>query len=155
LSIFASRYKPFVLMGVIGKEIALPKSMVRPVLRGLLILGLGCFVWLSSVPARADDVPVFLPLSYHVTGALLIVGDNACAGLACTETVAFSFDLGYFGAPGLYIPYYKNLLANGSGALGSFTNSGAGPFFVDAEMNHIGFDDTAGDEIDIHLSQFE
>jgi len=124
-------------------------------LRAVSVFALGCFVWLSATPVRADGLPIFLPPSYTVSGALLIVGDNACAGLPCTETVAFSFDFGYqFLGTNFYLPYVAHLLANGSGALGSFTNSNAGPLFVDPEMNHIGFGDTAGDEIDIHLSEF-
>ena len=124
-------------------------------LRAVSVFALGCFVWLSAAPVRADGLPIFLPPSYTVSGALLIVGDNACSGLPCTETVAFSFDFGYqFLGKNFFVPYVAHLLANGSGALGSFTNSNAGPLFVDPEMNHIGFGDTAGDEIDIHLSEF-
>jgi hypothetical protein len=64
-------------------------------LRVLVLLVLGCFVWLSAIPACADGLPLLLPPAYNVSGALVIVGENACAGLPCTETIAFSFHFGY------------------------------------------------------------
>ena len=64
-------------------------------------LVLVCFVWFSTQPARADGLPPPLPHAYNVSGALLLVGNNVCAGLPCTETIAFSFDLGYQFKPDL------------------------------------------------------
>ena len=92
------------------------------------VLALVCFVWLSATPARADTL---LPPAYDVTGALLIVGNNVCSGLPCTETVSFSFDLGYLEyLPGLFKPYIVNVVADWSGAL-AFTESSAGPIPAD------------------------
>jgi hypothetical protein len=136
--------------------------------RVLPFLALGCFVWLSAIPARADGLPFLLPPAYSVSGALLIVGeDNACGGLPCTETVAFSFDVGYqFLDSNLYRAYATNMVDSWSGALGSFTKSQAGPIFPGivtgvtgvcagggGDANFLAFGDPAGDEIDIHLCQ--
>ena len=133
-------------------------------------LVLVCFVWLSSsLPARADGLPPPLPPAYSVTGALLLAGNDVCAGLPCTETIAFSFDLGYQFQPGLnlYEPYVVNLVDTWSGALGSFTQSTAGRHFLGdptinpgggggcfgLDSNFIGLFNRSGDEIDIHLCQ--
>jgi hypothetical protein len=101
--------------------------------RAFLLLALCCLACLSAVSTRADSFPppVFLPPSYQVSGALLIVGNDVCSGLPCTETIAFSFDFGYAtfsGEPG-YFPYVSNLLATGTGAL-PFTDSFTGPGFL-------------------------
>ncbi len=99
----------------------------------LLSVALGCLVWLSAIPARADYVPPPLPPplppSYQVTGALLIVGNPVCSGLPCTETYAFSFDVGYQFVPvfNYYEAYFTDLQVSGSGDLGSFTGSDPGP----------------------------
>ena len=109
--------------------------MVR--FRVLPFLALGCFVWISAIPARADGLPPPLPPEWNVSGALLLVGNNVCAGLPCTETIAFSFDAGYQflpeGVPGfsnVYELYFSNLVETGSGALGSFTKNSPGPQFL-------------------------
>lgn len=111
------------------------RAIKLPFLRAVLSVALGCFVWLSAASARADGIfpppPVFLPPTYDVSGALLIVGNDACSGLPCTETIAFSFDYGYAtfsGEPGYYA-YVSNLLATGSGAL-PFAENFVGPGFL-------------------------
>ena len=124
-------------------------------LRLVLSLALGCFVWLSAVPARGDGLPpppVVLPPAYDVTGTLTIVGNPVCGGLPCTETIAFSFDFGYqfFPAFPTYVAYFSNLLANGSGAVGSFTYSVAGPQGFGGENNFLPFLDSAGDGFQIY-----
>jgi hypothetical protein len=134
-----------------------------------LSLVLVCFVWFSTQPARADGLPPPLPPAYNVSGALLLVGNNVCAGLPCTETIAFSFDLGYQLKPdlNLYEPYVVHLVDTWSGALGSFTQSTPGLHFLSdpiippgsgggcfgADSNFIGLFNPSGDEIDIHLCQ--
>lgn len=122
------------------------------------LLALGCFVWLSTAPVRADQIPtppVVLPPGWDVSGTLSIVGNNACSGLPCTETVAFSFDLGYEFFPDVntYEAYIANVVNNWSGALGSFSTTNTGPERVNASQNIFGFFEPAGDEIDINIVQ--
>jgi hypothetical protein len=106
-----------------------------------------------SVSARADEV-------YAVSGALTLVGNNACAG-PCTETVNFSFDLDYqycgsaigcLGWP--YGAYYSNFVDSGSGALGSFTGSFAGPAYFRLSGGDNGYlaAGSPGGEIDIYAN---
>jgi hypothetical protein len=112
---------------------------------------------ICSVPAMADGLPAPLPPEWNVTGALLLVGNDVCAGLPCTESVAFSFDLGYqpLGFGFGYEAYFTNFRDSGSGALGTFTEQGgSGESFVNAERNHIGLGLPVGTEIDLHLSVF-
>jgi hypothetical protein len=117
------------------------------------LLALGCFVWLSTTPVRADQI-VLAP-AWDVSGTLSIVGNNACSGLPCTETVAFSFDLGYEFFPDVntYEAYIANVTENWSGDLGSFHVTTTGPQRVNASQNIFGFADPADDEIDINIIQ--
>jgi hypothetical protein len=112
--------------------------------RLLFSVALGWFVWLSAIPARADGLPPPLPPEWNVSGALLLVGNNVCAGLPCTETVAFSFDVGYQFLPNFnaYEAYLTDLVGSGSGALGSFIQSDVGPFFLGNPI--FPFNDPAG-----------
>src|SRR5260221_6255522 len=94
------------------------------ILRFLMPLGMLCLILPA---ARADSYNVVD--QYNVTGALTIVGNNACPPLpACAETIVFSFQIGVVqltdaidnqlligGATG-YFPY----LIPGSGSLQSF-----------------------------------
>ncbi|HEY6442157.1 MAG TPA: PEP-CTERM sorting domain-containing protein [Candidatus Acidoferrales bacterium] len=96
---------------------------------------------LCALPASADSV-------YNISGAFTIVGNNACGGPPCVETLAFSFDLEYE-SPG---PPYRPVVLPGAsvtslGPLASFSlNSGyVDPFFI-------AFTNTAGDEIDLDAS---
>lgn len=143
-------------------------------LRVLLSLALGSFVWLSATPARADGLPPPLPPAWDVTGALLLVGNNVCGGLPCTETIAFSFDAGYQFLPAynVYELYFSNLVQTGSGALGSFTDNTPGPQFLSntpfypqypstlvpgacfgKDFNYIVFGYPVGAEIDLQVCQ--
>jgi hypothetical protein len=131
---------------------------LRLLIRAVLSVALGCFVWLSAAPARADEIPPYLlPPAYAVSGALLLVGSDACSGLPCTETIAFSFDLGYeFFGENSYLPYLTDFRANGSGALGSFTEGPfAGPSFLGAAGNYFAFFPTPDEltEIDVYVAQ--
>lgn len=123
--------------------------------RAFLFVALCCFAFLSATKTRADALPPPLPPGYAVSGTLSLTGNNACAGLPCTETIAFSFDVGYQFLPDLsvYQAYVADLTENGSGALGAFTESVPGPIFVSNADNHfIGLGD-ADFEVDIHMAE--
>ncbi len=128
-------------------------------LRTILSLALGCLFWLSAIPAHADQIiatpPVVLPPEWYVTGALVIVGNDVCSGLPCTETIAFSFDLGYEFYPDepTYTAYIENVTDTWSGALGFFSLTSTGPEAVNAAKNVVGFVDPAGDDIEISIDQ--
>ena len=147
---------------------------VRPLLafgyRSVFVfLALCCVAGFSAVPAMADGVPpppIFLPPAYQVTGAVLLVGNNVCAGLPCTETMAFSFDLGYEIPPPdtVFLAYIANIVDDWSGDLGSFNQSEPGPRHsgnpqgsfdggctTAGDANYLPFTDPFGDEIDINL----
>jgi PEP-CTERM motif len=114
-------------------------------LRRLSLLSvLSCLIAISTFPANADTV-------YDVTGAALLVGNNVCSGLPCTETIAFSLDFGWEPYLTEYEAYVSNLQAVGSGALGSFTiNSGPGKGgFGFGGDPFLALFDAAGDEIDL------
>lgn len=107
--------------------------------------------------SRGRDYDGFLAADIcDVTGVLLIVGNDACAGLPCTETIAFSFDLGYEFNPEAptYRAYISNVADNWSGPLGSFsqTITGLGAT-ANADQNDLAFSDPTGEEIDIHVIQ--
>ena len=131
--------------------------------RTFVLIALCCFGCFSATSARADGLTfVQLAPSYQVTGELTVVGNAVCSGLPCTETVSFSFDFGYFffpqtnTTPVFYEAYYSNLLADWSGALGSYTETFSGPnTFPSGAGNFLAFDDAAGDEIDINSSVSE
>lgn len=128
-------------------------------LRTILTLALACLFWLSATPARSDQIiatpPVVLPPEWYVAGALVIVGNDVCSGLPCTETIAFSFDLGYEFSPDTptYRAYISNVADDWSGALGSFSLTSTGPEGVNAAKNVFGFTDPAGDDIEIDILQ--
>ncbi len=129
------------------------------IIRAVLSVALGCLVWLSAIPAHADQIiatpPVVLPPGWDVTGALVIVGNNVCSGLPCTETIAFSFDLGYEFYPDelIYRAYISNVADNWSGALGPFSLTSTAPQAVNAAKYVVGFVDPAGDDIEISIDQ--
>lgn len=125
--------------------------------RVLPFLALCCFAFFAAIPAGADGLPPPLPPGWNVSGALLLVGNPVCAGLPCTETIAFSFDVGYQLRPDLgnsYLLYLTNLQETGSGALGSFTLSfpGQEDFVSNADNHFVPLGD-ADFEIDIHMAE--
>jgi hypothetical protein len=114
-----------------------------------LLLALCCLVCLSAVSTRADGT-TFLSPGWDVSGALLMVGNDVCSGLPCTETISFSFDVGYVSVlPGFWEPYIVNLVANWTGDMGSFTEISAGPQIRNSITNYFAFFND-GTEIDIH-----
>jgi hypothetical protein len=131
--------------------------------RTFVLIALCCFGSFSAASARADGLTfVQLAPSYQIAGELTVVGNAVCSGLPCAETVSFSFDFGYFFfpqtniTPAFYRAYYSDLLANWSGALGSYTETLSGPYaFPAGSGNFLAFADAPGDEIDINLSVSE
>jgi hypothetical protein len=111
------------------------------------VLALVCFVWLSAIPTRADGFNPSYSQEWNLSGALLIVGNDACGGAPCTETVSFSFDVGYVSFyPGIWQPYAgSNQVVHFSGDLGSFAG-GVGYLVPD---NYFAFGGV-GAEIDVH-----
>lgn len=121
--------------------------------------GLVC-LFFFAIPAHADPI-------YYVAGSLTVVGNDACGASPCTEWVNFSFDLGWQLNPyasGIYEAYVTNLVASGSGALGSFTvNSPGFQYFRDeiagvsgpcsyyGDFNYLAFSDPGLDEFDLNL----
>ena len=115
------------------------------------------FAFVAAIPAGADALPPPLPPGYAVSGTLSLTGNNVsvCGGF-CTETIAFSFDVGYQFLPDLniYQAYVADLTENGSGALGSFTiSSPGGEDLVSNADNHFIPLGNADFEIDIHLAE--
>src|ERR1700749_2193793 len=87
-----------------------------------------CCLAFAAIPASADTL---LPPAYAVSGSLTLMGNPACGGSACMETITFSFDLGYefLTSLNVYQAYVQNLAETGTGAL-PFSGSSAGPVLV-------------------------
>jgi hypothetical protein len=113
--------------------------------RFAFLLVFGCLVGLFASPVHADT-------TYQVSGAALLVGNNVCGGLPCTETIPFSLDFFWEPSGALYVANYANFLATGSGALGSFTVSDPGPSTFGCCEPFLPMFDSAGDEIDLDPS---
>jgi hypothetical protein len=99
---------------------------------------------ICSVPATADSV-------YDVTGALTIVGNNACGGPPCVETLAFSFQLeNVLVTPNQDPPFYLLEVLPGA----TVTSFGPlAPFTINGQINscpcYVAFFNPNGAEIDI------
>lgn len=132
-----------------------PQAVTLGLRKAFLLIALSCFACLFAAPAGADGLPPnYLPPAYAISGAALLVGNDVCGGLPCTETVAFSFDFGYQFLPDLdvYQAYLLNFAESASGALGSFTESFAGPFPPSEADNHFIALGNSDFELDIHSS---
>lgn len=113
--------------------------------RVISLVGLVCLFF--ALPVHADTM-------YTVNGTMTLVGNNAC-GSPCTETIDFSFDLGwqYDQTFAGYLGYATDIAANWSGALGTFSENSAGPStFGGPGFNYLGFFDPSGDELDLYLN---
>jgi hypothetical protein len=98
---------------------------------------------ICAVPATADSV-------YDVSGALTIVGNNACGGPPCVETLAFSFQVDYQTVlSGFSVNYFGHVLPGATiasfGPTAPFTQVSFGSGNFIAFFNYFG-----GDEIDIY-----
>lgn len=118
---------------------------------------------LAGIPAHADNA------TYSITGVMVFTGNNTCTPAPCTESVAFSFDLGYQFNGVDYLATASNGTSVWTGSIGSFTQSSPTLFIGNAlqapsgggcsggpDPNYIGFFDigtngTTGDEADLHL----
>jgi hypothetical protein len=106
------------------------------------------FLLIFAVPAMADSV-------WNLSGAITMVGRNACGGPPCVETLAFSFDVEYQRevVGSIVTPYYSAEFLPGAsvtsfGPLGAFQFGGGfgagglGGVFIPLV-------NAAGDEIDL------
>lgn len=122
------------------------------VFRLAALIALVCLSWSFASPARADGVPA--PM-YDVNGALLIVGNDVCSGLPCTETIAFSFGFGYQydSQYDYYQAFATDTQTSWSGVLGSFTSTSTGWGYLSTNGNYFPLFDASGDEVDINVGQ--
>jgi hypothetical protein len=100
---------------------------------------------------RANTLP-----EYNITGALTVVGNDACNGL-CAETITFSFDttLEDIGPMGIGQDYYWPYVIPGTNTFlssGPLDFSSMGLNFIQGE-DYLPFFDAGGDEIDIFLGE--
>ena len=82
---------------------------------------------------------------YDVTGALTIVGNNACGGPPCVETLAFSFQVDY---QSIGLGFYLGHVLPGS-TINSFGPLDPFNRLLSPPEDFFAFFNSAGDEIDI------
>jgi len=110
-----------------------PSEMALRIFKLVLVL------LICAVPAMADSV-------YDVSGVVTIVGNNACGGPPCVETLAFSFQVDYqplFGGQVYIAHVLPGSTINSFGPLGPFNS-------LFSPEDYFAFFNSAGDEIDIN-----
>ncbi len=92
-----------------------------------------------AVPAMADSI-------WDVSGVITLVGNNACGGPPCVETLAFSFDVDYQPSvtfPGTFLPEMLDAKVTSFGPLAPFQLNGL------VYQGYVPFGNAPGDEIDL------
>jgi hypothetical protein len=114
-----------------------------------LAVALGSVLFLVEPSVRADSR---FPPYYFATGQITITGNNTCSPAPCREIIDVSFNISFLdnhGTPNW--PFVSNIIANGSGPLGTFAPFLTPDLFVSEQHNFFPIIGQFGDEVDLHV----